>query len=181
MTAGGYRLNLPCDASSPAVSMTNAKLHINSTISDAHKGARYLGIDITNFYLVTNMPYHQYMHIHPSKIPQEIKNEYGFFISANGHVYLEICEGMYGIKEASVLAFNQLFKSLAPHVYKPMLHSTGMWRHCTLKTTFDLCVNDFGNKYFSKIDAGHLINALQQNYKITTNWTGSLYCGLKLH
>ena len=76
MTAGGDRLDFPYDVSSPAVYMTNVKLHINITISDAHKGARYLGIDITNFYLGTDMPYHQYMRIHLSKIPQEIKNEY---------------------------------------------------------------------------------------------------------
>ena len=117
MTAGGDRLDCPYDVSSLAVSMTNSKLHINSTISNAHKGARYLGIDITNFYLGTGMPYYQYMCIHLSKIPQEIKNEYKYVISANGIVYLEICKGMYGLKEADVLALNQLFKSLSPHRY----------------------------------------------------------------
>ena len=75
MTAGGDRLDCRYDVSSRAVSMTNSKLHINSTISNAHKGARYIGIDITNFYLVNGMPYYQYMCIHLSKIPQEIKNE----------------------------------------------------------------------------------------------------------
>ena len=73
MTSGGERLDCPYDVSSPAVSMTNSKIHIKITISDSNKGARYLGIDITNFYLGTDMPYHQYMLIHPSKIPQEIK------------------------------------------------------------------------------------------------------------
>ena len=48
--------------------MPNAKPHINSTISNAHIGARYLGINISNFYLGTDMPYHQYMRVHPSKI-----------------------------------------------------------------------------------------------------------------
>ena len=86
MTAGGDRLNSPYDVSSPAVSMTNSKLHINSTISNAHKGARYLGIDITNFYLGTCISYYQYMCINLSKIPQEIKNEYKYVISANGLV-----------------------------------------------------------------------------------------------
>ena len=120
------------------------------------------------------------MRIHPSKISQEIKNEYEYSISANGLVYLEICKSMYVLKKSGVLAFNQLVKSLAPHGYKPMPHSTGLWRHHTLKTTFALCVDDFGVKYFSKIDANQLINALQKNYNKTTNWTGSLYCGLTL-
>ena len=127
------------------------------------------------------MPYHQYMRVHPSKPPQEIKYEYEFVISPNELVYLEICKGMYGLKESGVLAFNQLVKSLAPHGYEPMPHSTGTWQHRTLKTTFALCVDDLRFKYFSKIDADHLINSLQQNYKITTNWTGFLYCGLTLH
>ena len=71
---------------------------------------------------------------------------------------------MYGLKEAGVLTLNQLVKSLAPHRYEPMPHSTGLWRHRTLKKTFALCVDDFGVKYFSTIDADHLINALQKNY-----------------
>ena len=88
---------------------------------------------------------------------------------------------MYGLKEAGVLAFNQIVKSLAPHGYEPMPHSTGLWQHLTLKTTFALCVDDFGVKYFSKIYADHLINALQKNYNTTINWICSLYCGLTLH
>ena len=106
MTDGGDRLDCPYDVSSPVVSMTNSKLHINSTISDAHNGAHYLSIDIINFYLGTNMTCHQYMRIHPSKTPQEMKNEYEFVISANGLVYLEICKGMYGLKESGVLDFD---------------------------------------------------------------------------
>ncbi len=39
ITAGGDRLEYPHDPSSPAVSMLNTKIHINSTISDANKGA----------------------------------------------------------------------------------------------------------------------------------------------
>ena len=62
-----------------------------------------------------------------------------------------------------------------------MPHSTGLWLNLTLKITFALCVDDFGVKYFSKIDADHLINTLQHNYKVTTDWKGSLYCGLTLH
>ena len=68
-TAGEDRLDFPYDVSSLAVSLTNSKLHINSTISNTHKGARYLGIDTMNFYLGTGIPYYQYMCIHLSKIP----------------------------------------------------------------------------------------------------------------
>ena len=57
MTAGGDKLDYPGDASSPTVSMLAAKVHINSTISDAKHGARHMGIDIQNYYLGTPMAY----------------------------------------------------------------------------------------------------------------------------
>ena len=136
MTAGGDRLDCPYNVSSPAVSMPNAKLHINSTISDAHLGARYLGINISNFYIGADMPYHQYMRVHPSKIPKEIWDEYDINIAPDGFVYLDIRKGMYGLKESGVLAFNKLVKALAPHGYEPIPNTTGLWIHKTRKTTF---------------------------------------------
>jgi hypothetical protein len=72
ITAGGDRLEYPHDPSSPAVSMLNAKIHINSTISDAHRGARYMVVDIKNFYLGTPMSYYQYIRVKPKDLPQEI-------------------------------------------------------------------------------------------------------------
>ena len=117
MTAGGYRFECPYKVVSPDILMPNAKLHINSTISDSQLRAHYLGINISNLYLGTNMPYHQYMQVHPSKIPKEIWDEYDINISPNGFVYLNICKGVYGLKEAGVLLFNKLVKALAPHGY----------------------------------------------------------------
>ena len=61
-----------------------------------------------------------------------------------------------------------------------MKHTPGMWRHRTRPTTFTLCVDDFGVKYFSKDDAHHLLTAVQANYDTTVDWSGKLYCGLDL-
>ena len=182
MTAGGDRLDYPGDPSSPTVSMLDAKIHINSTISDAHKGARHLGLDISNYYLGTPMSYYQYMRVPTSVIPQEVWDDpsYDIQVASDGYVYLEIRRGMYGLKEAGIIAFNQLVKKLAPYGYAPMPFTPGLWRHKTRRTTFVLCVDDFGVKYFSKADAQHLIDALQTNYSLTIDWSGSLYCGLTL-
>ena len=57
MTAGGDLLDYPGDPSSQSVSILDAKIRINSTISNSHKGSRYMGIDIKNFYLGTPMNY----------------------------------------------------------------------------------------------------------------------------
>ena len=43
-----------------------------------------------------------------------------------------------------------------------------------------LCIDNFGVKYFSKSDINHLINSLQTNYKLSTDFTGSNYCGLTI-
>jgi hypothetical protein len=75
MAAGGDKLDYPSNASSPAVSMLDAKIHTNSTIYDASNGARYLGLDIKNFYLGTPMTYFQYIQVRPSVIPQEVWND----------------------------------------------------------------------------------------------------------
>jgi hypothetical protein len=61
-----------------------------------------------------------------------------------------------------------------------MPFTPGLWGHCTKPTTFVLCVDDFGVKYFSTADAHHLISVITSNYELTTDWPGSLYCGLTL-
>ena len=69
---------------------------------------------------------------------------------------------------------------LAPYGYEIMPFTPGLWRHQSHPTKFTLYVDDFGNKYFTKTDAMHLITALQHNYEITIDWSGSSYCGLDL-
>ena len=49
LTVGGDKLDYIGETSSPAANLFETKLLINSVISDAHKGARFLGIDIEDF------------------------------------------------------------------------------------------------------------------------------------
>ena len=138
-------------------------------------------LDIKNFYLGTPLEYYQYLRIHTSMIPQEIFDEYPeLVIEADGYVYFEIRKGIYGLKEAGIIAFQHLVKNLDKHGYEPMPFTPGLWRHRTRPTTFTLCVDDFGVKFFSKTDAQHLISAVETNYQCTVDWSGSLYCGLNL-
>ena len=50
LTASGDKIDEYEETSSPTVSLIDVKLHFNSTISEAHNGARHLGLDIKNFY-----------------------------------------------------------------------------------------------------------------------------------
>ena len=175
--AGGDKVDYPGDPSSPAVSITNAKLHINSTISDAKKGARYLCLDITKFYFGNPLTYFQYIRVHFSLIPLEVRDEYNLTAEDDGYVYFEVRRGIYGLKEAGLIAFTTLVTNLAPFGYLTMQFTPGLWRYVSRPTTFTLCVDDFGVKYFTKEDAQHLIQAIQSYYDTTIDWSGSLYCG----
>ena len=57
MTSGGDKIDNPGDARSPDVSMLDTKLQINSTLSDASKNARHLGLNIKKYFLRTPMTY----------------------------------------------------------------------------------------------------------------------------
>ena len=79
---------------------------------------------------------------------------------------------MYGLKQAAVLAYNQLKEKLLPQGYSPVTGTVGLWTHSTRKTKFCLCFDDFGIKYFNKGDADHLLRAIGNHYTYTTDWDG---------
>ena len=61
-----------------------------------------------------------------------------------------------------------------------MPQTPGLWRHTYRKTTFTLCVDDFGIQYFSKSNSDHLIGAIRDTYECSIDWKGTQYCGLTL-
>jgi len=106
MTAGDNRLDAYQNVQSPAVGILDAKIHINITISDAHKGARYCTANIKDFFLCSIMPIYQYMHICSQMIIDfNLKPDY---FDSKGYGNFEIQEGMYGINQAAILAYEQL-------------------------------------------------------------------------
>jgi hypothetical protein len=177
-TVGGDQLDAYQDVCSPAVGITDTKLHINSTISDAKRGARYCTGDLKDFLLVSEMNVYQYMRVHRKYVPQAIIDEYELtndYFDSKGYVYLEIRKGMYGLKEASILAYDQLKEHLALYGYAPVRFTPGLWKHNTRRMTFTLAVDDFGIKYFPKEDADHLFAALHDKYELTKDWSGTSY------
>jgi hypothetical protein len=91
--------------------------------------------------------------VHRKYVTQEILVEYGLtdeYYDSHGYVYLEIRKGMYGLKEASILAYDQLKAHLNQYGYSPVRFTPGLWKHNMHRTTFTLAVDDFGIKYFNK-------------------------------
>ena len=72
LVVGGDKVEYLHDAGSPSTTILETKILIHSTISDSHKGARFLTLDIHNFFLCSTMPTPEYMLIHCRYISQEI-------------------------------------------------------------------------------------------------------------
>ena len=118
---GGDKLEYTHDASSPAANLLETKLILNSTISDSHKGAKFAIIDIKNFFLQSTLPEPEYMKINSKYFPENIKNKYNINKIQNndGFIYRKIQKGMYGLKQAARLAYEQLINNLKQHGYSP--------------------------------------------------------------
>jgi hypothetical protein len=87
--------------------MLDAKMHFNSVISDASRGARYCTCDLKDFFLQSVMKIFQYIRIHRRYVPEEVIAEYSLtpeHFDSKGCLYVEIRKGMYGLKEAAILA-----------------------------------------------------------------------------
>ena len=182
LTIGGDVLDYAGDKSSPAASLIEAKLLLNSVISDCDKGARFMSLDIKDFFLQSNLPESEYLRIHGKYFLKDIRLKYGInaIIAEDGFVYCKVNRGIYGLKQAAKLARDQLIENLKPYGYSPSPFAPNIWKHSTRPTKFCLCVDDFGVKYFSEDDANHLISSLKTAYNITTDIRGDNFCGLHL-
>ena len=97
LTVGGNLIVYPSDCGTPTVDLLTVKLLINSVISST--GAKFLTIDIQNFYLNTPMERFEYMKLKLSDLPEDFVEQYNLEPKAdtNGQVYVEIRRGMYGL------------------------------------------------------------------------------------
>ena len=117
---GGDKLEYDDDPTSPAAGLLDSKLLIDSTISDAHKGVLFMSMDLKDYFLASPMKRPEYMKMHLSQFPPDIIAQYNLQLLANadGFVFIKIKKGMYGLKQAAILAYNKLVIALAPHGYQ---------------------------------------------------------------
>jgi hypothetical protein len=179
LTVGGDQIEYPGDKSTRTAGLTMAKILINSVISTLR--AKFLVIDINNFYLNTPLGLFEYMVINLASLPQETIDKYDLIkLSQDGKVYIEIQKGMYRLPQAGILANELLQRNLAKDGYQPTQHTHGLWAHNTRSISFSLVVDDFGVKYVGCEHAEHLMACIKKNYNISSDWNGRAYCGLTL-
>lgn len=179
ITVGGNLISYPGSVTSKTADLITTKLLWNSVLSTPN--AKYMTMDIKNYYLNTPLDRYEYIRFPLALIPEEIIDAYNLRdIARNGVVHAEIRKGMYGLPQAGMLANKLLQKRLAKHGYKPTKHTAGLWTHEWKPITFTLVVDDFGVKYVGKEHAEHLYQTLQQYYETSCDWNGELYCGITL-
>ena len=86
---------------------------------------------------------------------------------------------MYGLKRASKLANYYPTKNIAD-VYFQCKNTPGLWKHKWRPITFWLVVNYFSVKYAGKQHADHLLASIKKHFSVSVDWSGGLYCGIKL-
>jgi hypothetical protein len=118
LTVVGDIIDYSGDVATSTADITTFKILINSTLST--EDAAMMMMDIKNYYLGTPLPRFEYMKMLLSRFPEEIIQKYNLnALAVGGWVYIEIRKGMYGLKQAGLLANQLLQTRLAPFGYSP--------------------------------------------------------------
>jgi hypothetical protein len=122
ITAGGNLINYPGELTTRTADLTTPKLMWNSVLST--EGAKYMCLDIKNFYLTAPLDWFEYMKMPLSLFPSWIKEQYNLEQHAkNGFVYIEIRRAVWGLPQAGILANKLLRQRLLPHGYYECRHT----------------------------------------------------------
>eukprot|EP00804_Cyclotella_cryptica_P022993 CCRYP_015003-RA/>CCRYP_015003-RA protein AED:0.12 eAED:0.12 QI:0/0/0/1/1/1/2/0/454 len=135
----GDQINYPGEVATPTADMLAAKILFNSVISTAK--ARFMTMDISNFYLNTSLKRPEYIRMKLSDTPEEIITEYKLrdLVEPDDCVYIIIVLGMYGLPHAGLIANELLKKRLNQHGYHQSKLVPGLWSH--------KCTDWTGNRY----------------------------------
>ena len=96
ITAGGNLIEYPYQLTTRTADVTTSKVMWNSVISTPN--ARYMCVDVKNFYLNTTLDRYEYMRMLIKLFSQELIDMYNLTAKIkNGYVYIEIQKGMYGL------------------------------------------------------------------------------------
>ena len=101
LTVGGDVLDYFGDSSSPAASLIETKLLINSVISDSDKGAKFCTLDIKDYFLQSILEEPEYIRIHKIYFQPDICEKYNIesLVHTDDYVYCKLQRGMYGLNK----------------------------------------------------------------------------------
>jgi hypothetical protein len=105
--------------------MLVAKMLFNIIIST--KGARFMTMDISNFYLMTPLHQPEFIRMKLSDILDKVCDKYKLRIKAtpDGSIYIKAKQGMYSLPQSGLLANKLLEKRLNKHGYRQQTKQIG--------------------------------------------------------
>ena len=161
LTVDGGRINIDMDCGTPTASLLAVKLLLNSVISTP--GAKFLGLDLKDFYLNTPLARPEYLRLKLANFPEDVIQHYKLRekVDKNGTIYVKVCKGMYGLPHDGVIAQKLLTERLNVAGYYQSDTTPDFWRHESRPICFTLIVDDFGVKYVGEEHAQHLIDVLK--------------------
>ena len=97
-----------------------------------------MAADIKDYFLATTMAQPEYTKVQYKHIPEDIRSRYNPHtkVIANSYIYIRIKKCMYGLKQATILAYENLKRSLLPFGYAFIIGTVGYWKHDTRPATF---------------------------------------------
>ena len=116
-TFGGQNLDVPMDCEMPTADLLTIKLLLNSVISTPR--ARFMTIDIQDFYLNTPLERPEYMQMKLSYFQDDVIEHYQLKdkVDAKDFVYVKIMKGMYGLPHVGIIAQKLLEERSNKHGY----------------------------------------------------------------
>ena len=106
LVVGGDKLKYAYDTGTPATNLVETKKILNSIILNAHKGDRFMSFDLKDMFLKTPMKQSEYMKRKMKYFLSDIINKYNLNnIVHNEYIYIKIKRGVYGLKQAAILAY----------------------------------------------------------------------------
>jgi hypothetical protein len=128
------------------------------------------------------MAWYEYMRLKLADMPEDAIEHYHLrdIATPDGYVYCKICQGMYGLPQADIIAQELLAKRLKEHGYFQSKMTPGLWTHDWHPIAFTLVINNFGVKYVGEEHAQHLLKMVQTYYKCLFKVEGERYCGLTI-
>ena len=178
-TIGGDKIEYEGNVTAHTSTIVQLNCLLNSVVSTP--GAKFMTVDIADFYLQTDLPDPEYMRIHRRYLSDTIIAEFQLQeLFHNDHVCFKVVKGIYGLPQAGKLAQDLLIPRLRAGGFINCPLTPCLFKHSFLPISFVLTVDDFGVKYIGTEAAQHLMDTLLQYYRITHDWEGKKYLGMTI-
>jgi hypothetical protein len=158
--------------------MDALKILLNCMISE---DAKWSTIDLTDFYLGTDLPHPEYIRIPCRLIPPQVSEFYSLQeFNRNNAIYFSVHKTHYGLPQAGALSQQRLFEHLKRHGYVQIPSTPSVFRNTSGSIRFTLVVDDFAVVWQDQKDMDHFLQTLTMLYQVKVNWCGTKYLGMTI-